>query len=40
MGNFVNAIVILISMAIFGQTGTTKEMTFSGSRNVLALTYG
>ncbi|GFH15672.1 uncharacterized protein HaLaN_11941, partial [Haematococcus lacustris] len=33
-------IVILISMAIFGQTGTVKEMTFTGAQSVLALTYG
>lgn len=40
MGNFVNAIVILVSMAIFDQTGAQSTMTFSGSRSVLALTYG
>ncbi|KAJ9505419.1 hypothetical protein QJQ45_027488 [Haematococcus lacustris] len=40
MGNLICSIVILISMAIFGQTGTVKEMTFTGAQSVLALTYG
>ncbi|GAX75042.1 hypothetical protein CEUSTIGMA_g2486.t1 [Chlamydomonas eustigma] len=38
MGNLSNALVILISMAFFGQTGV--HLTFTGSRNVLALQYG
>ncbi len=38
MGNLVNAIVICISMAIFGQTGPT--LTVAGSKQVLMLTYG
>jgi hypothetical protein len=38
MGNLTNCCVILICMAIFGETGPT--LTFSGSQKVLALTYG
>mmetsp|Transcript_12364 Transcript_12364/g.26712 ORF Transcript_12364/g.26712 Transcript_12364/m.26712 type:complete len:579 (-) Transcript_12364:1179-2915(-) len=38
MGNFVNGIVILLSMIFFGQTGATLDA--DGSKNVLALTYG
>jgi MFS family permease len=38
MGNLANALVILISMAFFNQTGV--NLTFTGSRNVLALQYG
>ncbi len=38
MGNFVNACVILVSMAIFRQTGALLDI--SGSRNVLVLMYG
>lgn len=40
MGTLVNASVILISMAIFGQTGQQSDMTVSGCQKVLALTYG
>ncbi|KAL6760417.1 proton/phosphate symporter, splice variant a [Haematococcus lacustris] len=40
MGNLICSIVILISMAIFGQTGSVKQMTFTGAQSVLALTYG
>jgi len=38
MGNLTNCSVILISMAIFGQTGTVLD--FHGSQQVLCLTYG
>ncbi len=38
MGIFVNSVVILLGMAIFGQTGAT--LTPNGSRSVLALMYG
>jgi len=38
MGNITNAAVILICMAIFGQTGAV--LTPGGSRNVLILSYG
>lgn len=37
-GNFVNSVVILICMAIFGQTA--KALTYDGSQNVIALMYG
>jgi hypothetical protein len=40
MGNLVNACVLTISMAIFGLTGTTSTLTFTGARNALCLTYG
>ena len=53
MGNLTNASVILICMAIFGQTGTpstvqsypgttlsAKTLDPTGSKNILALTYG
>lgn len=38
MGNMVNASVILICMAIFGQTHA--KLDYEGSKKVLALTYG
>ncbi len=40
MGNFTNICVILISMAIFGQTGPQSSLTFEGARSTLALMYG
>ena len=42
MGNWTNAIVILISMGIFGVTGTQAQMNANpqSSKNVLCLTYG
>ncbi len=40
MGNFINGIVIVVGMAIFGQTGPSATLTHEGSRNVLALMYG
>ena len=38
MGNMTNACVILISMAIFGQTGA--KLDAPGSKNVMILSYG
>eukprot|EP00798_Chlamydomonas_sp_ICE-L_P017379 gene17379-23681_t len=38
MGNLVNTCVILISMAIFGETGA--KLSEAGSKNVLTLSYG
>ncbi len=38
MGNLANALVLIIAMAIFGQTGST--LTHAGSRQVLTLMYG
>ena len=38
MGNFVNACVIAVCMAIFGETG--KILTVAGSRSVVCVMYG
>ena len=40
MGNFTNAWIIAVCMAIFGQTGTSKQLTFDGSQKTLVLMYG
>ncbi len=36
----VNSAVIVIAMALFGQTGYQDTLTYTGSRNVLVLVYG
>jgi hypothetical protein len=41
MGNLVNSVVILVSMAIFGEVGSEEEpLTSDGSKNVIALMFG